>query len=51
MNPAQIRAVVDDWVSRFNQNDPAQNDPNIDKSHCFFEPQFSRCKALSHKPD
>ena len=45
MNPAQIEAVKSDWKSRL-QN----NDPDIDKIHCFFDAAFTHCEGLSHKP-
>jgi hypothetical protein len=51
MNPSQIQAVRDDWTGRINHQDPNQNDPNIDKVHCFFEPNFPRCVELSRQPD
>jgi Patatin-like phospholipase len=51
MNPSQIQAVKDDWNTRFNQLDPNQNDPNVDKVHCFFDPSFGRCNALARKPE
>jgi hypothetical protein len=51
MNPSQIQAVKEDWNSRLNQNNHGQNDPNIDKVHCFIDPRFSRCGTLSRKPE
>jgi len=51
MNPSQVQAVKADWNSRVNHTDPNQNDPNVDKVHCFFDPSLGRCSSLSRKPE
>ena len=51
MNPSQLQAVKDDWNARVDRLDPCQNDANIDRVHCFFDPGFSSCGALSRKPE
>ena len=41
-DPSQVQAVKDDWNQRM-----TQNDPNIDRARCFFDPYFKRCDKLS----
>jgi hypothetical protein len=49
MNPAQIKAIGDDWKRRVDKPEPAGNDPNINAVHCFFDPSFSGCAGRSNK--
>lgn len=51
MSPSQIQAVKQDWNERINLADPAQNDPNLNKVHCFFDPSPSFCDSLSRSPE
>ncbi|MGA8429755.1 MAG: patatin-like phospholipase family protein [Candidatus Sulfotelmatobacter sp.] len=51
MSPSQIQAVKQDWNVRINLADPAQNDPNVNKVHCFFDPSPSFCESLSRSPE
>jgi hypothetical protein len=51
MNPSQIQAVKEDWNTRVNSAATGQNDPNVDKVHCFFDSGFERCASLPRKPD
>ena len=51
MNPAQVQAVKDDWTQRVNNRDPNQNDPNVTKVQCFFDPAFSACANLTYQPE
>jgi hypothetical protein len=51
MNPSQIQAIKDDWSARINRQDPGQDDPNIDRVHCFFDPSFIRCADLTNQPE
>ena len=50
MNPSQVQAVKDDWNARANRADPCDHDPNIDKVHCFFDPNFNGCGNLPSGP-
>jgi hypothetical protein len=51
MNPSQIQAIKDDWSGRINRQDPNQDDANIDRVHCFFDPGFLRCPGLTNQPE
>ncbi len=51
MSPSQIQAVKRDWNVRINLADPAQNDPNVNKVHCFFDPKPGFCESLSRSPE
>jgi len=51
MNPSQIQAIKDDWTERINRQDPIQNEPNVNKVHCFFDPAFSACSNLARQPE
>jgi hypothetical protein len=51
MSPSQVQAVKEDWNVRINLTDPAQNDPNVNKVHCFFDPSPGFCESLSRSPE